>query len=240
MHKRIILLVFLLLGIILASGCTSPQSPATVSLETAMPTISSTVIPVTPNPTVTTSPGITFKPDNPQPVFGITTVQTTRIQVDNPYLEYFNVRKKTFDYSIPNCPMQNAFPSIAKDPDYGIKQLNPKLNSLTQDQYDLFLWKYTEGKAENTQIKTLQECAGAEGNPEWNFVEIRAILNPTNFRPANYTISQVVRSNGKIIAEFTTTQTLVIDKRITLTSYVPIKADELDLFDTVGITYTRQ
>ena len=239
MQKILILPVFLLLGIILASGCTSPQSPAPVSPVTAVPTISSTVIPVTSNPTATPSPGITFKPDSQQPAPGIVTVQTTRTQVDNPYLEYFNVRKKTLDNYVPNCPMENAFPEIAKDLTYGIKQQYPKLSTLTQDQYDLFLWKYTEGKSENTLIKNVPGCYGAEGLPNWNFVEIKVILNPTNVRPANYTISQVVQSNGKTIAEFATTRTLVIDEKVTLTSYVPVKTDELDLFDTVGITYTR-
>ena len=239
MQKRFIILVFLLLGIILASGCTSPQSTAPVSPVTAMPTISSTVVPVTSNPTVTPSPGITFKPDNQQPAPGIVTVQTTRIQVDNPYLEKLNVRKKTLDNNIPNCPMENAFPEIAKDLTYGIKQQYPKLTALTEDQYSLFLWKYTEGKSEKTAIKTVTGCIGAEGLPNWNFVEIKVILDPTNFKPANYTITQTVQSNGKTIAEFTTDRTLVIDEKVTLTSYVPVKTDELDLFDTVGITYTR-
>lgn len=239
MQKRFILLVFLLLGIILTSGCTSPQSPAPTSPVTAIPTISSTIIPLTSNPTATPSPGITFKPDSQQPVPGVVTVQTTRIQVDNPYLENLNVRKKTLDNDIPNCLMENAFPEIAKDLTYGIKQQYPKLTALTQDQYDMFLWKYTEGKSENSPIKNIPGCIGAEGLPNWNFVVIKIILDPTNVRPANYTISQVVRSNGKIIAEFATTRTLVIDEKITLISYVPVKTDELELFDTVGITYTR-
>ncbi len=239
MQKRLILLVFLLLGIILTSGCTSPQSPALVSPVTVTPTISSTVIPVTSNPTATPSPGITFNPEGQQPAPGVVTVQTTRIQVDNPYLEYLNVRKKTLDNYVPNCPMENAFPEIAKDLTYGIKQQYPKLSTLTQDQYDLFLWKYTEGKSEKSLIKNVPGCYGAEGLPNWNFVEIKVILSPTNVRPANYTITQVVQSNGKTIAEFATTRTLVIDEKISLTNYVPVKTDELELLDTVGITYTR-
>jgi len=239
MKKRTILLVILLLGIVLASGCTSPQSPVPAPQVTAFPVSPSPVIPETPSPSVIASPDITHMPDSKYPVTVIVTGQTTRIQSDNPYLEYLNVRKKTFDYSIPNCPMQDAFPAIVKDPDYGIKKLNPKLTALTQDQYDVFLWKYTEGKAENTAIKNIQGCQGAEGNPEWNFVEIQVILNPTNVRPTNYTITQVVRSKGDIIAQFITTRTLVIDQKVILTSYVPVKADELDLFDTVGLTYTR-
>jgi hypothetical protein len=188
---------------------------------------------------VTPLPGITFRPEDLH--YGtIATAQTTRIQTDNPYIEFIQVRKKTFDYSIPNCPMQDAFPVIAEDPTYGIQQRVPKITAITEDEYETFLRKYTVGKAENTLLKDIQGCQGAEGKPEWNFIEIRVILDPTNIRPVNYTISQVVRSNGEIIAQFPTTRTLVIGEKLALTSYVPIKTEELDLFDTVGVTFTRQ
>ncbi len=239
MKQRIIFLVFLLLGMILASGCTSPQSSSTAVPVTAIPTNVPSDILVTSSPPVTASPGVTFRPDTGQPSYGVVTEQTTRIQVDNPHLEYLQVRKKTFDYSIPNCPMQTAFPAIVNDPGYGIQQQTPRLTALTQDQYDEFLGKYTEGKAENTAIKTLPACMGAEANPGWNFVEIRVILNPTNVRPASYTITENVLSKGETVAQFTTTRTLVLDETVTLTSYVPVKADEIALFDTVGLTYTR-
>jgi len=240
MQKRIILLIFLLLGIVLASGCTSPQSPAAVTPEPTLPTSTPTIVPVTPSPSVTMLPGVTYRPDIQHPDVGITTVPTTRIQIDNPYLDYLTIRKKTFDYSIPNCPMQSAFPAIANDPDYGIQHQVPKLTAVSEDDYQTFLRKYTEGNAENTVLKNIQGCQGAEGKPEWNFVEVRAILIPTNVRPANYTISQNVRSNGKIITQFVTTRTLVIDEKVSLTSYIPVKADEMNLFETVDVTYTRQ
>jgi hypothetical protein len=240
MKKGIILLVFLLLGIIFTSGCINPQVSAPVSPETAPPTSTPIAVPQTSSPPGVSLPSVTLKSDDFSQNTGTVTEPTTRIQVDNPYLEYLQVRKKTFDYSIPNCPMKSAFPAIVNDPDYGIQHQTPKLTALTEDQYEVFLRKYTEGKAENTQIKDIQGCQGAEGKPEWNFVEIRVILDPTNIRPTNYTISQNVRSNGKIIAQFTTIRTLVINEKITLTSYVPLKSDELDLFDTVSVTYTRQ
>jgi hypothetical protein len=240
MQKRIILIAFLVLGIVLVSGCTSPQNTAPASPVTAIPTSLSTDIPVTQTSTGPFSPDITFRPQGQPPAPGVVTEQTTRIQTDNPHLEYFNIRKNTYDSRIPNCIMQNAFPAIANDPYYGINQLNPKLSTLTKDQYDQFLWKYTAGKSENSLLNELPECRGVEGNPEWNFVEILVILNPTNVKPSPYTITEVVRSNGEIIAQFSTTRTLVIDDKIALTSYVPVKADEMDLFGTVGLTYTRQ
>ena len=240
MQKRILLIAFLVLGIVLVCGCTSPQNPATVSPVTTQPTTLPADIPVTQTSPGAVSPDITFRPQGQSPAPGVVTQQTTRIQTDNPHLEYFNIRKNTYDSRIPNCIMQNAFPAIANDPYYGINQLNPKLSALTQDQYDQFLWKFTEDKSENSLLKALPECRGVEGNPEWNFVEIRVILVPTNVKPSDYTITEVVRSNGEIIAQFSTTRTLVLDDKIALTSYVPVKADEMDLFDTVGLTYTRQ
>ena len=65
------------------------------------------------------------------------------------------------------------------------------------------------------------------------------VLDPTNVRPSNYTISVNVRSQGNIIAQFRTTQTLVIDNQVILISYIPVKTNEMDLFDSVDVTYTR-
>jgi hypothetical protein len=164
---------------------------------------------------------------------------TTRIASDNPYLEYLNVRKRTFFSPIPNCLMETAFPTIAKDSGYGIKQVSPKLTALSADEYEYFLRKYTNGDAENTPLNTPAACQGAEAEPTWNFVEVRLVLIPTNFFPSDYTITRNVRSDGKIVAQIATTEHLVIDDKVNMTSYIPVRMDEMDLFDGVGVTYTR-
>ena len=63
---------------------------------------------------------------------------------------------------------------------------------------------------------------------------------PTNFYPSDYTITENVRSDGKIVARFVTTGRLVIGEQFVLTRYVPLHADEVDLFDSVELTYTRR
>jgi hypothetical protein len=237
MKKSNLLLIFLLTGIILAAGCTGPASPAPAAQQTPVPASPSVAVPVTPatSPQPPTTPSVQSLP----PPGGITTVATTRIASDNPYLEYLNVRKRTFDYPIPNCILQNAFPAIASDRTYGIKQVVPKLTAVSEDDYLYFLRKNTEGNAENTQLKTPAVCVGSAAEPTWNFVEVRVILTPTNFHVSNYTITRNVFSGGKIIAQFPVTLPLVIDEKVTLLSYIPIRADEVDLFDSVGLTYTR-
>jgi hypothetical protein len=136
--------------------------------------------------------------------------------------------------------MENAFPFIANGTGYGIKQVVPNLSAISEEEYEHFLRKYTVGDAENTRFKTLAVCqASATAEPTWNFVEIRLVLDPTNYIPANYTISRNVWSDGKIVAQFPTTQLLAVDEKVILTSYVPLRTDEVDLIDTVGVTYTR-
>jgi hypothetical protein len=136
--------------------------------------------------------------------------------------------------------MKDAFPSIANGTGYGIKQVMPNLSAISEEEYEHFLRKYTEGDAENTRLKSLAVCQGsATAEPTWNFAEIRLVLDPTNYIPANYTITRNVWSDGKIVVKFPTTQRLVIDEKVILTSYVPLRTDEVDMIDTVGVTYTR-
>ncbi len=238
MKKYPLFLILFLIAMVVATGCTRSEPAAVSPPVTVVQTPLATPIPTTSEITPVPTPLVTYQPPVP-PESVMVSATPTRVATDNPYLEYLNVRKKTFDYSIPNCPMGVAFPAIVNDSRYGIQHQVPKLTALSEDEYETFLWKYTEGKAENTPVKTLNQCQGADGDPRWNFVETRVILNPTNVRPANYTLSVNVRSKGEVIARFMTTQTLTIDKKILLTYYIPLKADDQDLFETVGVTYTR-
>jgi len=176
----------------------------------------------------------------PLPESGVTIMATTPIASDNPYLEYLNIRKRTFVNPLPNTVMKDAFLSLANDTGYGIIQVKPYLYAISENEYEHFLRKYTEGVTENIRLKTLGVCQGsATAEPTWNFMELRIVLDPTNFSPANYTVTPNIWSDGKIVARFPTTQRLVIGEKVILTSYIPIRTDEIDLIDTVAVTYTR-
>jgi hypothetical protein len=238
MKKIALLLVFLLPGIILSAGCTGPVSPGPVPTGTSSPASLPATILVTSVPSPEPSPSGTGLPGH-LPTDTLTTVPTTRIASDNPHLEYLNVTKKTFADPLPNCLMTTAFPAIAGDPKYGISQLVPKLSAISDDDYQAFLRKYTEGKAENTPLKSLPACQGSIAEPTWNFVEIQIVLDPTNIQPSNYTITEEVHSGGKVVAQFATDQRLFINQQLSLKNYVPVRTSEIDLFDSIGLTYTR-
>ncbi|MFA5221728.1 MAG: hypothetical protein WC391_05540 [Methanoregula sp.] len=236
MKKSTILIVLFLLGSALICGCTFPGSsrPApTATPTTSAPPATSEL----PTPVVTgTIPASTYIPLETI----LTTEQTTRVATDNPYLRHLEMTKRVFPQNIPNCPMQQVFPAIAKDSKYGIQQVVPKLSQVSEHEYRDFLLDYTTGTGDNQKIKDLPACVGVVNpEPNWNFVEVLVVLDPTNVRASNYTISVNVRSDGDVIAQFKTTQTLVIDKQLVLTSYIPMKTSEMDLFDSVDVTYTR-
>ena len=237
--KSTILLILLFAGIILAAGCTGPVSPGAQTPKNPVPASPSVVVPVITAVTPESHPNVTSMPPNPSEG-SITTVPTTRIASDNPYLEYLNVRKRTFDDPLPNCLMGNAFPFTKNETSYGIQQIVPKLSAISEDEYWSFLRRYSQGNAENTPLKIITACQGSvTAEPTWNFVEIRVVLDPTNYNPANYTITENVWSDGKIVAQFPMTRRLVIDEQVILTSYIPVRTDEVDLIDSVVVTYTR-
>lgn len=230
--KHAIPFLIVLLALALAAGCTGPAPAAT---PTPAPAVTeNTAVPVTTTPlpaatTVTSSPS--------RPVLTATTATVGRMY-DPPYIDYLNAKKRTFDYPIPNCVMQKAFPAIITD-SYGIRQVVPRLSQLSEDDYLYFLRKNTEGNAENTKLKTPDGCSGAPADPTWNFVEVRAVIKPTNIRATNYTITENVLSEGKTVASFVSTERMIVDKDVNLVSYIPVKESEMNLFDSVTLEFVQ-
>lgn len=238
MIKRSLILVFILSSTILATGCmirsgmSVPAAPETTAAVVYTPVPATSF--VSPVPT-------TFGPGWPAaPLVGeYTTTPTTRPAADNPFLEELAIKKRTFVNPLPDCFMEHAFPAIAMDPGYGIKQVHPKLAYISEHDYDDFLEEFTEGVSEDTALKTPAVCQNTGNEPVWNFAEVRIVLIPTNPTPSDYTISENILSDGKIIARFESTERLVIDETRVITRYVLLHADEVDLFDSVEVTFTR-
>jgi hypothetical protein len=236
MKINYVVLILFILGCILFSGCTSPASNKPIT--TVTPVLETIAVTDTSAPTPV-QVATTRKGAYPSPTATLITVtETTRIASDNPFLENLSIRKRTFEYPLPNCVMQTAFPAIITDT-YGISQVEPKLTAISEDDYLYFIRKNTEGNAENTPLKTPTGCYGAAAEPTWNFIAVQAILKPTNVRAANYTITENIISDGKVVEEFPVTKQLVIDQDVTLLSYIPMRANEVDLFDSVVLTFTR-
>ena len=240
------LVMFLLAGILLCAGCAGPAPstplvpPVTTPVATPMPDtpIPTPLSTLTPPPTPSWVPTQTFTP-TPPPPGQLTPVTTPRIAVEPPFLEYLDFQKNTFIYPVPSCIMQTAFPAIAGDSGYGIRQEVPRLVLLSDDDYATFIRKYTQGNSANTPFITPAACTGTSNEPTWNFVMVRIVLNPTNSVAADYAVSRNVWSDKKLVGVLTTSENLVMDKKASLIGYIPLKTSEMDRFDSITVTTVR-
>ena len=135
--------------------------------------------------------------------------------------------------------MEEIFPTVAKDPNYGIRARPPKLIALSASEWRVFNRDYMEGKNEDSKVLGVSRCENAVVTPWWNFVEVRAKVIARNARPTNYTISLNIKSQGKVVALFNTTEKLTIDNTYEFISYIPLRWDEMDYFDSAELTYEK-
>jgi hypothetical protein len=49
-----------------------------------------------------------------------------------------------------------------------------------------------------------------------------------------------VRSHGRVIEQFRMNMTLIIDQPVIFTRYVPLRSDEMDLFDSIEMVFSKR
>ena len=238
-----IIIILISIAVILVAGCTntsSAQNQVTPTVQTPIPT----------TPLSSLTPIISVQ-TNAEPITNatpssinttiITIPQTTQtpVKIENPYINNLQFRIDAFNGHIHNCEMEEIFPTFAKDPYYGLKQKTPKISAISVGEFNVFLRDYTEGKNENQKVIGISRCEGAPVTPYWNFVKVDAKITPTNGNPANYTVSINIRSQGKIIAQFNTTEKLTQNQIISFESYIPLKTEEMPLIDSVELAFTK-
>ncbi len=136
--------------------------------------------------------------------------------------------------------MKEVFPEAAQDPGYGIRQPEPELIALSPDQMDAFLQKLPEGYNGEASLAGGDGCAAAPMSPGWNFVKIEGTIIPRNARPAEYDIGINVSSRGRVIDQIRMTETLTLEQPFSFERYVPLRSDEMDLFDGIGLVFGRK
>ena len=145
--------------------------------------------------------------------------------------------KSYYPFTVPDCAMKESFPEVAQDPGYGIRQPVPKLMAFSPDQVTAFMQMYTDG---NINPAVVAGCAAAPVSPGWNFVKIAGTIIPRNARPGHYEIGINVSSQGRIIAQFRFNETLTLEQPFSFERYVPLKSDEMNLFDSIELVFHRR
>lgn len=247
-HKIISLFIGLLIGAIIAGGCTSPATPAAGATPSLTPEPASSI---TPGPTTivvqesaaatTTSPATTTVPLTnvvstiPTPAF-----QVTKAAVANdPYVETFTLTK--VDYGIPDCIMSQAYPEITEDPDYGIFSASPKLVGIPSEKWAIFYNDYMSGTSSGYYIISYSKCQDipVTDATTWDFAHIEAKLIPRNAKPSVYSIIITLSANGREISQLVQNETLTLQQRVTIDTWVPIKRTQIDRLGNPSINFNR-
>jgi len=171
-----------------------------------------------------------------------------RDAVDEPQVLLLSFVKEAKYYDIPDCGMRVAFPEVAGDPLYGIRQKDPKLVMFTHEEIDTFEKTYESHPAISSGSERYIDpnsiggasCAGVPAYPKWNFIRINATLIPRNARPGEYDIGINVRSHGTVIAQLRMNRTFALEHPVIFVRYVPLKLEEMDAFDSIELVYARR
>ena len=228
--------LIIFIGVMVAAGCTGTGS--TDATTQATPTsrivhLPATVIPNATSPAANTS--ITTPSFNVKPT---TTIDTSVYfaAADDPFMNKitFNV----ISWTISDCYMQEIFPDIVNNPNYGINASYSNITSISPGQFNAIWRKW--GKVANQNNSATDQCHNVPINHQWDFVHISAGFTPRNTGPSNYEIATVVKGFGNDLAVFTTTRNLTKDKtNVQIESYIPLRADQTSFISSVELRFYK-
>lgn len=188
---------------------TASQSPA---LATTPPLLPSTLVP---------TPTSTVYPKFPDPF------------VKN--LVYGPLYKS----DISNCVMLEAFPEIASDPMYGLINVRDlKLTTVSATRMQQFERDYLPQNT-TSNIFITAHCYGLPDTPYWNFLEVKALIQAQNARPATYNITFVIQYQGVDGPEISTAQKLVPDQILPYYLYIPIPTRDIGYITGMKLKFNQ-
>eukprot|EP00825_Cyclidium_porcatum_P028345 TRINITY_DN30632_c0_g1_i2.p2 TRINITY_DN30632_c0_g1~~TRINITY_DN30632_c0_g1_i2.p2 ORF type:complete len:269 (-),score=-14.29 TRINITY_DN30632_c0_g1_i2:161-967(-) len=265
LHALPVIVILLVSGLAFGAGCTSPATPGVTTVATPPPAPVVTPSPPVPAALPAAAPasvpatGTTGTTGSSTPPLTVPSPAATQItpsamgdSVDNPHIVLLEFTKDYFSSNLPDCGMKAAFPQVAGNPGYGIRPPESTLIAFTGDRMLSFLQSNAMDNAPDPALDpaignyidpdTLggANCTGVAASPTWNFVRITANFVPRNARPAEYDIGINVRSQGKVVTQLKTNQTLVLDQPVVFTWYVPLKTSETDLFDSLEMVFSKR
>jgi len=144
------------------------------------------------------------------------------------------------DATVSDCVMKQIFPDIGNNANYGLNAIPPYLIGLSSTKVNSYISDYNTGKnvGQSGSISSVncQNIPMTKSNT-WHFEEVTAKFTPRNARPSGYMIILNVYSNGKIVSQITTNQTLTMDQPVDIDTMIPLKGT--DTVNSVTINFNR-
>ena len=253
-------LCILLCAALLSAGCTTAPVPVGITAPAQQPVTvtqtqaaSVTIMPpadttATPRVPVQETPVVAASPVS----LAATPAWIQRTSSDDsgsdPYIDRLRFVKEYLVFDTPDCGMQSAFPAIAGDRPYGIRQPVPRLILLTDDDILSFIRANAGAYADDPNNEFHVDpnaiggpaCSGLPVNPKWNVILINATVIPRNARPGEYDIGFNVRSKGVVVEQMRMNATFVLDEPVIISRWVPLRLDEMDDFESIEMVFMRK
>jgi len=255
MRYLIFVLGFAIIVLVFIAGCSSGSEIQKIppSLPPSTMIVSTTTVesPVTSPPSLTATPSLgrtntlstnvtTNTSSNAVRTIATPPPQSTLRAADDPFIDNFQLSK--FAYGISDCIMQQAFPDIAKDPDYGIKSAHPKLVGISSEKWNAFYddWKTGKNTGQSQTFSAIkcQNVPYSESNT-WDMAFVEARFTARNAKTTDYAIIVSISANGKNVAQLITNETLSNQQELTIYSWIPVKRTEIGLLDNPSINFNK-
>jgi hypothetical protein len=251
-YSSIYLVLFLIICSFCATtGCTSTNTSKISTSSTTIVTtttieshvITPPILTSTPPLVIvnTTSTNVTTNTTSTSAVSTIATPvpQMTKIAKDDPWIDNFQYMK--YPYGISDCIMKQAFPDIAKDPDYGLNSAHPKLVGISNEKWNSFYQDWVTGKNTGQSTFSVSKCQNYpySENTTWDFVSVNARITSRNARTTDYSIIVSISANQKTVAQLITNETLDPSQTISIESWIPIKRTQIGNIDKAYLNFNK-
>jgi hypothetical protein len=246
-----LVLCLIICGFCVTTGCTSTNtsqispSPTTNVTTTAIesPVITPPILTATPSLVIVNTPSTNVTTNTPSTNV-VSTIATPVPQItikanDDPWIDNFQYIKQP--YGISDCIMKQAFPDIAKDPDYGLNSAHPKLVGISNEKWNSFYQDWVTGKNTGQSTFSVSKCQNYPYSEKttWDFISVNARITSRNARTTNYSIIVSISANQKNVAQLITNETLDPSQSISIESWIPIKRTEIGNIDKASINFNK-
>jgi hypothetical protein len=227
-----VFVIIVVIGLVCISGCTSKNATEQIPVQT----IPTTLVTATPKEPQTTT--LTIAPNQTE----TTTTKVNTYSKENPDTT-LKIETAILRYTVSNCVMKEIFPTIANDPNYGVRASPPKLSGISAGEWNRFIREYMEDKNENSKTIGISRCnpppPESPNNPYWNFIKISGQLIPRNAVPTNYEFVIHLNCIGKDVGQVRMNETLDANQPIQYVTYIAMRNDEMNLFNTATLEFNQ-
>ena len=154
------------------------------------------------------------------------TLQPTKTSPDDPYID--NFRFELWNTTISDCEMRQFFPEIGNNSRYGLRASPPYLTGLPVSRVNAYVEHFEDGDVVGYTAAVPEKCRDIIKNQDttWNFVAVDALFTPKNARPSPYQVILSIRSNGRLVTQIISNQTLTPGKSAGLDIVIPMRGNE--------------